>query len=197
LYDPTYYTQPWHSVPNITQAAPIVPLNYYYNQCLQDYQTVPRYYQEYDLVFDSFNTPRHFPYPTNIPVEWQMVSLINQERQKAGKSRLSRSYRLFQVAAAKAKDMANIGRCPAEHYSPTFGGDEGTMLKNAGITASNFGWIIYCGRPGSFNEAVNWWMNISTSGHRENILNSNFNRFGVGSAVSRDGTRYWSVIFSS
>src|SRR4051794_32835495 len=130
-------------------------------------------------------------------LERQMMTLINQERQKAGRHPLSIDDRLTGVARAKARDMATIGRCPAEHYSPTFGGDEGIMLTNAGITAANFGWIIYCGQPGTNSEAVNWWMNISTYGHKENILNSSFNYIGVGSAVSQDGKRYWSVIFRS
>ncbi len=71
------------------------------------------------------------------------------------------------------------------------------MLQDAGITASRFGWIIYCGQPGSMSEAVNWWMNVSTWGHRENILNPSFTYMGVGLSQTRDGRSYWSVIFRS
>jgi len=127
---------------------------------------------------------------------YRMIYLINLARRRAGKHSLVYDRRLSQVAGGKARDMATIGRCPAEHYSPTFGGDEGKMLKDAGITAANFGWIIYCGQPGTYYNAVSWWMNESPP-HRERILDSSFNRLGVGTAVSSDGRRYWSVIFSS
>ena len=69
------------------------------------------------------------------------------------------------------------------------------MIEDAGITGLRFGWILYCGRPGTAEEAMNWWMNISTSGHRQQILTPEYNYFGVGTSVSQNGTRSWSVIF--
>ncbi|MBO1580712.1 CAP domain-containing protein [Bacillus sp. XF8] len=222
-----YKTHPWYTVPYGINQAPIVAVpygvtqapvtavpygmnqapmatvpssSYTYDQCMAECQAGGGYSYECAPACKMFGRPSPYGISSVHALfmnERQMISRINGERQKAGKHGLSIDQRLANVAYAKARDMATIGRCPAEHYSPTFGGDEGTMLKNAGITAANFGWIIYCGQPGTASEAVNWWMNISTYGHRENILNSSFNRFGVGTAVSRDGRRYWSVIFSS
>ncbi|RXJ19839.1 hypothetical protein ETJ91_00250 [Bacillus albus] len=127
------------------------------------------------------------------PEVTRMINLLNQERQKAGLNPLSINNRLTQVAQLKANDVATTGNC--QHYSPTFGGDEGKMLKDAGITGVKFGWILYCGQPGTVEEAINWWMNISTTGHKQQILTPSFNYFGVATAVSQNGTRTWSVIF--
>ncbi|KYG32573.1 CAP domain-containing protein [Bacillus gaemokensis] len=146
----------------------------------QNYDQYPfDYFQEYIRQID--------------PEVTRMISLINQERHKAGRNPLSINNQLTQVAQLKANDVATTGNC--QHYSPTFGGDEGKMLKDAGITGVYLGWILYCGRPGTVEEAINWWINISTFGHREMILNPGFNYFGVGTAVSQNGTRSWSVIF--
>jgi uncharacterized protein YkwD len=202
---------PWYTAPYSVNPAPIayyglnqtIPAGALDQRYLQENQTGAWDYNEYTSPSEMYRRLNPYRIISRPPIhafvsfEQRMRGIINGERQKAGKHSLSRDQRLTGVAIAKARDMAAIGRCPAEHYSPTFGGDEGKMLSDAGISAANFGWIIYCGQPGTASEAVNWWMNISTYGHRENILNSSFNRMGVGTAVSQDGRRYWSVIFSS
>ncbi|KFM95124.1 CAP domain-containing protein [Bacillus clarus] len=146
-----------------------------YNQCPYDY------YHEYVRQID--------------PEVTRMINLLNQERQKAGLNPLPINNRLTQVAQLKVNDVATTGNC--QHYSPTFNGDEGKMLNDAGITGLKLAWILYCGQPGTAEEAINWWMNISTFGHRERILTPDFNYFGVATAVSQNGTRSWSVIFQT
>ncbi|PFZ75607.1 hypothetical protein COL72_03080 [Bacillus toyonensis] len=135
--------------------------------------------------------PAHPPIITDQQMLWRLI-FVKRIQEKKGT--INRSPRLDKVAALKAKDMANINACPASHYSSTFGGNEGVMLSQAGISGEA-GWIIYCGKPGTSADAFNWWMNISTQGHRENILNPRWNSLGVGKATSQDGTVYWSVIF--
>ncbi|WP_242292538.1 CAP domain-containing protein [Bacillus cereus group sp. BfR-BA-01441] len=142
-------------------------------------------------IYSFPHIPGHSPFITDTQMLWR---LIFAKRIKEGKGPIHRSPRLDKVATLKAHDMANINACPASHYSSTFGGDEGIMLSQAGISGAA-GWIIYCGKPGTYADAFNWWMNISTHGHRENILNPRWNALGVGKATSQDGTVYWSVIF--
>ena len=153
------------------------PVLYHY---LNRYNQSP--YDYYNEYFRQIN-----------PEVTRMINLLNQERQKAGLKPLSINNRITQVTQLKVNDVAITGNC--QHYSPTFNGNEGKMLKDAGISGLKLGWILYCGQPGTAKEAINWWMNISTFGHRAQILTPDFNYFGVATAVSQNRTRSWSVIF--
>jgi len=191
-----HYHYPIYSYPSSA-------VRYNCKQCMRDCEALGGHSYECAPEYEMFrrtNTYGVIPRQLFAGSVRYLIYLINLARQRAGKHSLLYDQRLSRVAGAKARDMAAIGNCPAEHYSPTFGGDEGKMLQDAGITAANFGWIIYCGQPGAYYNAVSWWMNESPKlgmHHRDIILDSNYNRLGVGTAVAQDGKRYWSVIFSS
>jgi uncharacterized protein YkwD len=98
---------------------------------------------------------------------------LNEERAKAGLSPLESSLSIVTVAASHAADMASRGYF--SHVSPE-GVDMGARLKAGGVT---YGWAgENIARGYADCEAVfNAWMN--SSGHRANILNSHYRKYGL------------------
>ncbi|MUT67579.1 CAP domain-containing protein [Paenibacillus sp. NEAU-GSW1] len=104
----------------------------------------------------------------------QVVTLVNQERAKAGLAALATDALLTKVATAKAKDMDDNNYF--SHTSPTYGSPF-DMMKQFGVTYSYAGENIASGQK-TPQEVMNAWMN--SSGHRANILSANFKKIGVG-----------------
>ncbi len=127
------------------------------------------------------NTPQptESPEPTKAPQtdlsadEKQLLDLINAERSKAGLAALTADPELMEVARLKAKDMVDNNYF--SHQSPTYGSPF-DMMRQFGISFRSAGENI----AGNSTEeaAVKAWMN--SEGHRQNILNGNFNYTGVG-----------------
>jgi uncharacterized YkwD family protein/spore coat assembly protein SafA len=126
--------------------------------------------------------------PTNIEasVEAEVVTLVNQERAKAGLPALKSDWELARVAKFKSQDMKSNGYF--NHNSPTYGSPF-TMMKSFGINYRSAGENIAKGQT-SAQAVMNAWMN--SSGHRANILNKNFTHIGVG--YVKDGN-YWTQMF--
>lgn len=104
----------------------------------------------------------------------QVVTLVNQERAKAGLSALKMSNAtLNKMAMDKAKDMYNKGYF--DHNSPTYGSPF-DMMKQYGISYRNAGENIAKGQR-TPQEVMTAWMN--SPGHRANILSANFTTIGV------------------
>jgi uncharacterized YkwD family protein len=104
----------------------------------------------------------------------QVVTLVNQQRAKAGLSALKVSNStLTKMALDKAKDMYNNGYF--DHNSPTYGSPF-DMMKKYGIRYSYAGENIAKGQR-TPQEVMTGWMN--SPGHRANILNANFTTIGV------------------
>ncbi len=103
----------------------------------------------------------------------QVVSLVNQERAKAGLKPLASDSALTAMALDKAKDMYNNGYF--DHTSPTYGSPF-DMMRSYGIRYSYAGENIAKGQR-SPQEVMNAWMN--SDGHRKNILSPNFTKIGV------------------
>ncbi len=105
--------------------------------------------------------------------EQEVFNLINAQRTAAGLSALKIDEELQNVARIKAKDMVDNNYF--SHNSPTYG-TPFNMIKNFGITYKAAGENI---AGNSTNKgAVNAWMN--SSGHKANILSSNYNYTGIG-----------------
>ncbi len=104
----------------------------------------------------------------------QVVTLVNQERAKAGLSPLAATNAtLTKMALDKAKDMYNNGYF--DHNSPTYGSPF-DMMKKYGINYRYAGENIAKGQR-TPQEVMNAWMN--SPGHRANILGANFTTIGV------------------
>lgn len=121
--------------------------------------------------------------------EAQVVSLVNQERAKAGLQPLTHNWELSRVARYKSMDMRDRGYF--SHTSPTYGSPF-TMIKNFGINYSAAGENIAQGQA-TPQAVVNAWMN--SSGHRANILSTNYTEIGVGYAAGGSGKHYWTQMF--
>jgi uncharacterized YkwD family protein len=114
--------------------------------------------------------------------EKQVVDLTNKERAKYGLPALKVDPKLSKMARDKAQDMHDKNYF--SHNSPTYGSPF-QMMDQYGIQYNAAGENIAMGQP-SPQEVVNGWMN--SKGHRENILNKNFNYIGVG--YVKEGN-YW------
>jgi uncharacterized YkwD family protein/spore coat assembly protein SafA len=119
-------------------------------------------------------------------VEQQVLTLVNQERAKAGIKPLSMDWELQRVARTKSQDMCQKGYF--SHTSPTYGSPF-DMMKQFGISYRTAGENIAKGQR-SPQEVMNSWMN--SSGHRANILKADFTHLGVGYEA---GGNCWTQMF--
>jgi uncharacterized YkwD family protein len=103
----------------------------------------------------------------------EVARLVNQERAKAGLQPLRLDSKLSAVAMDKAIDMSKNRYF--DHISPTYGSPF-DMMNRYGIQFSYAGENIAMGQQ-SPQEVMNQWMN--SQGHRENILNPNYDTIGV------------------
>lgn len=121
--------------------------------------------------------------------EQQVLDLVNQERSKAGLNALTLSTKLSSVAELKAEDMRDKNYF--SHTSPTYGSPF-DMMKQFGISYSAAGENIAKGQR-TPESVMNAWMN--SSGHRANILSSNFEQIGIGYTTDSNGNTYWVQMF--
>jgi uncharacterized YkwD family protein/spore coat assembly protein SafA len=107
-------------------------------------------------------------------IEVRVQELVNNERSKQGLKPLQMDWELQRVARMKACDMAKSGYF--SHNSPTYGSPF-DMMKQFGISFKTAGENIAQGQR-TPEEVMQSWMN--SSGHRANILKSDFTHIGVG-----------------
>ena len=125
---------------------------------------------------------------TDSSYEDQVLQLVNKERAKAGLSSLTTSKSLSSAANKRAVEIVKS----FSHTRPN-GTSFSTVFDEYGINIMSGGENIAYGQK-TPEEVVNAWMN--SSGHRANILNSKFNKLGVG--VHREnGTIYWTQLFTN
>ena len=105
--------------------------------------------------------------------EKEVFDLINKQRTNNGLAALKNDSEVQRVARIKAQDMVDNNYF--SHTSPTYGSPF-DMLKSFKISYKTAGENI--AGNSSNSSAVPDWMN--SSGHKANILNSNFNYTGSG-----------------
>lgn len=142
-----------------------------------------------DVIYvgQKINIPEVSNYRT---LEREIIRLVNQERQNQGLPALTEDWEISRVARFKSQDM--IDNNYFSHNSPIYG-TPFQMLKSFGIRYTSAGENIAYGQR-TAQQVMNTWM--ASSGHRANILNSNYNKIGVG--VARDpksGQLYFTQIF--
>ncbi len=126
-----------------------------------------------------------------LPIEQEVVRLVNDERAKRGLKPLKMDTALSLVARDKSKDMRD--RNYFSHTSPTYGSPF-DMMKAYGITYRAAGENIAAGQT-TAEEVVKGWMN--SEGHRKNILSPEFTTLGVGYAKGGAYGHYWTQMFIS
>ena len=105
--------------------------------------------------------------------EKEVFNLINQQRANSGLSALKVDDELQRVAKIKAKDMVDNNYF--SHNSPVYGSPF-DMLNSFKVSYKSAAENI--AGNSSNSGAVNAWMN--SSGHKANILNSNYQYTGIG-----------------
>ncbi|MFR8115738.1 MAG: CAP domain-containing protein [Clostridia bacterium] len=105
--------------------------------------------------------------------EKEVFDLINKQRTNNGLAALKNDSEVQRAARIKAQDMVDNNYF--SHTSPTYGSPF-DMLKSFKISYKTAGENI--AGNSSNSSAVTTWMN--SSGHKANILNSNFNYTGIG-----------------
>ncbi len=123
--------------------------------------------------------------------EGAVLTLVNQERAKAGCQPLTSDSRLVTAARQHSQDMAD--RNYFDHTTPD-GVAFDKRITNAGYRWSNAGENIAKGQKDAA-AVMQAWMN--SPGHRANILNCKFKNIGVGLAYDSKRTPYWTQDFGT
>lgn len=115
-----------------------------------------------------------------------VISLVNEEREKAGLSPLTESERLNEYAQLRSSELVDN----FAHNRPDGSGPLDHVMGMDGIHRAGENIAMCYDSP----EAVmDGWMN--STGHRENILKPEFTMIGVG-CYEYNGRLYWTQIFA-
>ena len=117
----------------------------------------------------------------------QVAQLVNEERAKAGLKALSLDERAVAAANVRAKEISSL----FSHTRPD-GTSFSTALKAAGISFRTSGENIAYGQKDA-SSVMKGWMN--SSGHRANILGSQYTSMGIGHYQDASGIHYWVQLF--
>ncbi|MER5933480.1 CAP domain-containing protein [Streptomyces sp. NPDC002054] len=125
--------------------------------------------------------------PSGTATRDTLVCLINAERTKRGLPALTGNQALTNAAqqhTAAAVQLKWWGPGKDSHTNPRTGSTPQSRIKAAGYCPNPRSWrvaeITYNGWGGSGTPkaAVNWWMNVSTWGHRQIILDPSLREIG-------------------
>ncbi len=122
--------------------------------------------------------------------ELKVLELVNAERTKQGLSALTWDSSLAAVAEAHSLDMAQnnfFSHTNLKGQSPF------DRMKAFGISYSYAAENIAAGQK-TPESVMNSWMN--SEGHRNNILNGNLTRLGVGYVKGGSYGHYWTQVFA-
>ncbi|MDD4188322.1 MAG: LysM peptidoglycan-binding domain-containing protein [Bacilli bacterium] len=122
-------------------------------------------------------------------LENKVFQLVNEKRKRIGLPVLTTDTKITNVAKIKSQDF--IKNDYFSHNSPEYG-TLFEMLRTFGINFSAAAENIASGQN-TAEEVIRHWMN--SAGHRANILNSTFNKIGVGVAKDSNDNLYWTQIF--
>lgn len=125
--------------------------------------------------------------------EWNILARHNNYRASRGLAPLRMAQQARLAARQRSQEMKNLNYL--SHTSPT-GKHATTLLARRGVNyqagAENIGRVSWLGWDAVNKGVMNAWKN--SSGHRQNILSTNFNYVGVG--IARNNSKvYFTVIF--
>lgn len=137
-----------------------------------------------DIIEDDDTTES-----SDLSREDQVVNIVNKERKAAGKTALKSDDTLNEIAAVRAKELAE----KFDHTRPD-GSSCFTAFSEAGFTGySAAAENIAYNYNDSTDEIMDIWMN--SSGHKANILSGDLTKIGVGLYES-GGRYYWVQVFA-
>ena len=120
----------------------------------------------------------------------EVLSQINLARRKEGLSNLVLSDALCEVAAARAKEQAQMGGI--SHQRPD-GSEWYTILSGYGLPATGCGENLAVNYT-SASAVVKAW--LESPAHKSNIMNTRYASMGVG-YYEKNGNIYWVQLFST
>ena len=135
-------------------------------------------------------SPAPAPVPaanTIMPIEAQLVSLVNTYRAQNGVPPVGENLLLDNAAENHSLDMAQRQTMTHTGWD---GSDPGQRMLAAGYTWRTWGENVAAGQK-TVTDVMTAWMN--SSGHRANILNPAFNEIGVAAAAGKNGVIYWTM----
>lgn len=118
----------------------------------------------------------------------EVLKLVNEERAKAGLSALTTNTTLQKAANKRAEEIVSSFSHTRPDGKSTF-----TVLDEYKISYRAAGENIAYGQS-TASEVMNGWMN--SSGHRANILGSQFGKVGIGIYKASNGVYYWTQLFT-
>lgn len=157
-------------------------------------ETKPKNKNESPSKVESNTTTNTQPKPSVPPsssrqFEIEVIRLVNIERQKIGLVSLVESKSLSNVARYKSKDMITYNYF--SHESPTYGSPF-NMIKKFGITYKYAGENLAAGQPTPESVVISW---MNSPSHKQNILNENFTKIGIGYIKDNNGYPFWTQMF--
>ncbi len=117
----------------------------------------------------------------------QILSLVNQERGKAGMSALTLNTSMNSAATVRAGELFQRFAHTRPNGSSCF-----TALQQAGVRYQGAGENIAYGQTSATAVMRDWMQSTS---HRANILNPKWTQLGVGQ-TTRNGVNYWVQFFT-
>ena len=123
---------------------------------------------------------------TVLPIEWEVVTLINQERDSIGLDPVVMDFRLFEAARFHSEEMDLYNYFSHDSYDETEWDDR---IRDFGYTTGAISEILAYGYS-TASSVVSAWM--ASAPHRDIIITSYWKGIGVGFAES-----YWTVDFGS
>ena len=135
----------------------------------------------------SGTTPRSSTAPTGNPtLEAQVLTLVNEQRSKAGCKALKSNGKLVLAARRHSQFMADTGKHGHEGIGD---GTPQERIDKAGYRPAGWAENIAWGYTGPASVMDGW---MRSAGHKANILNCSYTEIGVG--VDRGG-RNWTQVF--
>nr|WP_030500821.1 CAP domain-containing protein [Micromonospora purpureochromogenes] len=127
---------------------------------------------------------------TQLSAELQkVVTLVNQERAKAGCKALTVNAKLNLAAQRHSQDQADHKKMD---HTGSNGSQPWDRVKAAGYSYSMVGENVAWGYQ-TAAEVMDGWMN--SEGHRKNILNCGYTQIGMG--LARSNGPYWTQVFGT
>lgn len=117
----------------------------------------------------------------------EAVSLVNFLREKRGLGMLYADVSLMQSTRSRAFQMA-------VSKNLTHSGWKDSIVKVGYSVYSAIGENIARGYPSPTSVVTGWY---NSPGHRENLMDPDFQYMGIGCAVAKDGSLWWSQHFAA
>jgi len=116
-----------------------------------------------------------------------VLEIVNEERAAKGYAALTIDAALQKAANQRAKELAqNFAHERPDGTSAT------TVVSEFGVKCSMFGENIAMGQTSSRQVMDEW---LDSPAHRENILEKQYNKIGIGVYEDADGIKYWVQLF--